>query len=144
MKKILSVLAIMLAVVLGSAMFTSCSSSDDDNSSFITNASFDVDKLYGDWDCDGYGGASAGGYVWISELSGTSLYFGSNGKMTTRGLFGNYTNVSYTISGDVINVTPPSGADGYIRIRVISLKDSYAEFKLELSTGTSGYFSFKK
>lgn len=144
MKKILSVLAIMLAVTFCSVTFSSCSS-DDDNDSFITNASFDVGNLYGTWDCDGYGGSTDGTYIWLSELDGTRITFRDNGSFSCKGLFGNHS-ASYTINRDIINVTPPKGASesDYIRIRVIKLEGNEAHFKLETGTGTSAYFSFKK
>lgn len=138
-KTILSMLFAVMTVGL-SAVFTSCS---DDETGFVRNPTFDVNELYGMWYIEGTSGSSNGTFVWLSQLDGTYISFRNDGSFRTKGYFGNNTG-NYTINRNIIDITAPDGANGYIRIEVIEISSKDAIFKLDVNGESSRYFKCKK
>jgi hypothetical protein len=127
MKKYFMILVAALLV----ACVSSCSKSDDDNSSepsFVTNPTFNMNDLYGTWKIEKI---SANGYDYydfdsfVKETYGytksTTATFNKNGSYEGYGYFGNGSG-TYDVSGDLI--TTYIGGSVYYRYKVISESSS--------------------
>jgi len=103
MRKILS-LSILAALVCGLA--ASCGSDEEENYSFIENATFDTSFLLGRWDVEYMEEPNYSSY-WYG-LEDIRMTFGKDGTFTAKYSTSEYeyieTTTKYTVKGDVITL----------------------------------------
>ena len=122
---------VILVAALTVAIVSSCSKSDDENSSepsFVTNPTFNMNDLYGTWKIEKISINGSDYYEFDSFVSETYGYtksttatFNKNGSYEGYGYFGNGSG-TYDVSGDLI--TTYIDGSVYYRYKVISENSS--------------------